>query len=104
MLLVSYPVFVLLVARPFGLLRNIFSVIAGTTSWVGYYHSTGGEHPGLPLIRRGVLTPADSKKIPVLTEDMAKQINLSYAKDYRISYDFKIIVNNIGLLGRRTKI
>jgi hypothetical protein len=104
MLLAAFPVFALLVARPFGLFRNIFSVIAGSTSWVGYYQSTGGEHPGLPLIRKGVLTPVDSKKISVITEDMARQINLSYAKDYRIAYDFKIIMNNIRLLGRRTKI
>ncbi len=83
-----------------GFIRNLFSVMFGMNSWVGYFKSTGGEHPGLPRIRPGILTPAD---MPLSAGGSinAEQINLLYAKDYRIKNDIKIIINHIPLLGRK---
>jgi GT2 family glycosyltransferase len=94
------PVLIFFVKHPAGLFRNLFGVLAGMTSWVGYYQSTGGEHPGLPRIRPGVLTPCDMLNHPVFSDELTGQMNLTYAKDYRIPYDLKIILNNLALLGR----
>jgi hypothetical protein len=82
-----------------GFIRNLFSVLVGLNSWVGYYKARGGEHPGLPVIRPGILTQADM----VFPDGslQAEQLNLLYAKDYRIKNDLKILINCIPLLGRR---
>jgi hypothetical protein len=98
-LLSGYPVFIFLVKKPTGLLRNIFTVLFGISLWVGYYRSTGGEHPGLPKIRTGVLTPLDKIKTGLPGNDFIEQANLSYAKDYRILFDLKIIINSFNQLG-----
>jgi O-antigen biosynthesis protein len=95
-LLSGYPVFIFLVKKPVGLLRNIL----GLRSWVGYYRSTGGEHPGLPKIRSGVLTPLDNITTLPQENDFIEQANLSYAKHYRILFDLKIIMNSFNQLGR----
>jgi hypothetical protein len=103
-ILACSPFLLFLVKNPAGLFRNIFSVFLGINSWVGYYRSTGGEHPGLPRTRNGVLSPLDMAPHPLITEENIKQLNLSYAKDYRIFYDVKLIVNNIRKLGQQAAI
>jgi len=96
------PIMLFSVRNKPGFIRNIFSVLTGIASWVGYFRSTGGEHPGLPKIRPGILTPADMSRLPYESDDdLTEQVNLSYAKDYRIRNDLRIIMNNIPLLGRR---
>jgi GT2 family glycosyltransferase len=94
------PILILFVKNRTGLIANIFSVLTGIYSWVGYFRSTGGNHPGLPLIRPGVLTPMDGSRYRITGEDKAEKLNLNYAKDYRIINDLNIIVNNIRELGR----
>jgi hypothetical protein len=95
------PVLLFMVESPGGLIRNIFGALFGMISWVGYFHSTGGHHPGLPKIKPGVLTPIDGHKHADLNENYIEQVNLSYAKDYHIANDLKIIMNDHRLLGRR---
>jgi hypothetical protein len=99
-MLVLSPVLVFLVDEPAGLYRNIFIVIRGAASWVGYYQSTGGNHPGLPIIRPGVLTPHDLQMNRLPDAGSDEQLNLMYAKDYRISNDLKIIISGYKQLGR----
>jgi lipopolysaccharide/colanic/teichoic acid biosynthesis glycosyltransferase len=101
LMLPSLIVLLFIVKNKTGLIRNIFSVLAGIRSWVGYYKSTGGEHPGLPKIKPGILTPADMNSSKTESDPGAEQMNLTYAKDYRIVNDLKILINNIPLLGRR---
>lgn len=98
--LVLSPFLILWVEKRAGLFRNIFSVLQGAASWVGYYQSTGGNHPGLPAIRPGVLSPYDLRrnKLPGTVSD--EQVNLMYAKDYRISNDMRIIIGGYRQLGR----
>jgi hypothetical protein len=100
LLIPASPFLIFLVRNKGGFIRNIFSVMFGINSWVGYYKSTGGEHPGLPEIKQGILTPFDMNSIPA-DSGHAEQLNLSYAKDYRIRNDIKILINHIPLLGRR---
>jgi hypothetical protein len=100
-LLIPASIIVIFIVRNRGgYIRNIFSVLAGINSWVGYYRTTGGEHPGLPRIKPGILTPADLNGHQSNLEVQDEQINLSYAKDYRIKNDVKILINNLPLLGR----
>lgn len=101
MLIPASLVLLFVVKNKTGFLRNIFAVLTGINSWVGYLNSIGGEHPGLPRIKPGILTPADAKGISVETGSQAEQVNLLYAKDYRIRNDIKIMISNLPLLGRK---
>ncbi len=94
------PILLLFVKNRTGLIRNIFSVLTGIHSWVGYFRSTGGDHPGLPVIRPGVLTPMDGNRYMLTEDGMAEKMNLNYAKDYRIINDLNIIIKNLRGLGR----
>lgn len=100
-LLVLSPVVLFLIKHPAGLIRNILGTMLGMTSWVGYYHSTGGHHPGLPAVKPGVLTPLDVPGLSGTTTASVEQANLLYAKDYRIMHDLKITLRNFPLLGRK---
>jgi len=75
------PLLILVVKEQSGLIRNVFSVLLGMNSWVGYYKSTGGHHPGLPFIRTGILTPMDGTPNLMGEEGLIEKINLNYAKD-----------------------
>jgi O-antigen biosynthesis protein len=100
---VTSPVMLFAVKNRIGFIRNIFRVLAGLDSWVGYFRTTGGNHPGLPLIRPGVLTPADVNTAEILAADgMAEKINLNYAREYRIMNDLQIVMKGFRELGRGT--
>lgn len=94
------PLLLVLVKERAGLLRNIFRVMFGMASWVGYHQTTGGEHPGLPEIKAGVLTPAHPVMKAITDREYIEKVNLSYAKDYRLTNDIRIILSNIRYLGR----
>jgi GT2 family glycosyltransferase len=100
-LLAGSPILLFLVKSPVGMFRNIFTVFFGAASWVGYFQSMGGNHPGLPRIRPGVLTPFDLQIRTDLNSKADEQVNLLYAKDYRIIHDLKIIIKGFSQLGRR---
>jgi GT2 family glycosyltransferase len=103
-LLIGCPAMVFFVKKPVGMLRNIVSVFFGIASWVGYFQSTGGHHPGLPKIRPGVLTPFDLHKPTAIDSQSVEQVNLLYAKDYRTRNDLRIILKGFNQLGRRPEI
>jgi GT2 family glycosyltransferase len=94
------PLLVFFVRHPAGLIKNITRVLFGFATWVGYYQSTGGDHPGLPRIRPGILSQADLVGHRITEREVIDQMNLSYAKDYRILNDIRIIFLNVRLLGR----
>lgn len=75
---------------------NIFKVLFGAYSWVGYGKSTRKD---LPAIRPSVLTPADLfKNNP--SEDRINKALLNYSKDYKTENDLKIIFSQLQGLGR----
>jgi O-antigen biosynthesis protein len=99
LLLALLPLPLLLVRRPHYLLRNIFQVMFGFKSWVGYHPSAQAlQH--LPVIRTGVLNPSDTVRINPETPEILEQLNLLYAKDYRIETDLLIIWKGFRALGR----
>ena len=94
------PFIVLLQKNPLGLFRNIFRVLFGTNSWVGY---TTGENISvsmLPKIRSGILNPMDAQKNSQLDEQTINRLNSLYAKDYQIYSDLNIIWKGVRYLGR----
>lgn len=76
-------------------IANIFKVLFGIYSWVGYGKSLRKD---LPAIRPSVLTPADLLSGTV-SEDRINKAYLNYSKDYRTEKDLKIILNRMAYLG-----
>ena len=68
-------------------LVNIFKVLFGVYSWVGYGKSIRKD---LPEIKPSVLTPADLIK-GIASEDRINKAFLNYSKDYKIENDLRIL-------------
>jgi GT2 family glycosyltransferase len=97
--LLTLPVHLLLVRRPLGFLRNLVAVIAGRKTWVGYRLSpVGGQ---LPRLRRAVLSAGGSRPSSNsdLSEEILRQADYWYARDYDVSDDVRIIFKNYRWLG-----
>lgn len=87
--------------NPGSFLRNLFQVLIGRKSWVGYHSGEPlPDEPTLPSIRNGVLGPADGLKTPVEQQQMLQGLNLLYAKEYSMLTDLMILIRNFRKLGR----
>jgi GT2 family glycosyltransferase len=101
-LLLTLPVSLFMVKNKSGLIQNLFKVLIGLKSWVGYCknHKEKNGHY-LPKIKQGVLCPLDSLKNKTKADraKMIGQVNLLYAKNYDTSRDIEIIRKGFRGLG-----
>ena len=92
------PFLVLFMRSRITYFSNIFSVLKGDKTWVGYSEEenhTSIELPGLPP---AVLSCTETSIVLKNLADV-KKINTLYAKDYRVWNDLEIILRNISKLG-----
>jgi hypothetical protein len=78
-----------------GFFRSIAEVFSGRKSWVGY---CSGTHNHLPPIKKGILSPA-SLYPDTIPEKKKDELNIVYAKDYRMMNDLEVVLKawkNIG--------
>jgi len=99
-LLPFYPVLLFAVRKPVGFLKDIFLVLVGKKSWVGYDRAHTSDKQILPEIRSGVLNPADVIKDANISTDTSERLNLLYARDYKVINDLNIIWKGFRNLGR----
>ena len=93
-----FPIFILVQENKLGFLKNIFAVLFGFKSWVGYGKDQL-EH--LPKLRQSVLSPADAIKNNItITADTRNRLHLAYSKDYKIENDLNILWKAFKGLGR----
>ena len=87
-LLILCPVLIWSINKRTSFFRNIFAVLSGGKSWVGY---CPGSHDRLPSIKKGILSPASlfPDSIP---QKKKEELNIVYAKDYRLMNDFEIVL------------
>jgi len=97
-LLLGFPMLCWPVRRKGGLLANIFRVLAGNRTWVGYAPGCEAAKT-LPSLRKGVLNPLSGLRIAVFDEPTAQRLNFFYAKDYRLSEDLEIMWRGFRYLG-----
>jgi GT2 family glycosyltransferase len=97
-----FPVLLFVVRNPFALLENIFKVLTGKVSWIGYYQQIVAPNTTshLPLIKRGILSPLDAIKNFKPDESTIAHLNLLYAKDYQLLNDLNILLKGFRSLGR----
>lgn len=88
-LLITYPISVFTISNKPRLIQNIWSVLKGSRSWVGFA-DTPDLHE-LPPIRKGVLNPVMLQKKRQLPDNIRQRLNMIYAKDYRLINDLAIV-------------
>ncbi len=96
-LILTMPLLIFTFKNKRKFISNIFSVLVGKLSIVGYHYLNNSEH-NLPKIKNGILSPAD--KTNLIDEMMFDKLNLIYARDYNISKDFVILKNAWSKLDR----
>jgi hypothetical protein len=96
------PLIIWFMKSPFGLIRNILFVIISKRTWVGYVKGHNADQNfHLPKIANSVLNPVDGLQAGQPDEEGLLQLNMMYAKDYRISNDLNIIIKGFRNLGRK---
>ncbi|HVT84847.1 MAG TPA: glycosyltransferase [Chitinophagaceae bacterium] len=92
--LITFPIHLFLIKKPFHFFTNCFAVLFGKKTWVGYAQ---GEKP-FPPLRPGVLAcnGAPLSEHNELPEESLKKMNYWYAHDYEA-------INDLRLLWRRYK-
>jgi len=98
--LLTFPVIMWGVSAKGGFLANIFDVLIGKKSWVGYA-SVKNAGASLPGIKPGVLTPLDRIRYLKSPEDTARRLNAVYAREYGLRKDLAILSTGFNRLGRR---
>ncbi len=97
--LALYPILVLLVDNKSNFLKNIFNVLAGKISWVGYIYLTDENLlKKLPKIKKGVLSPIN---FPTINEEEKFRVNAQYAKKYNLTDDIYIIYKSFENIGNK---
>ena len=96
--------FLFLVKNRIGFLKNIFRVLAGKKSWIGYAlpksEIRNPKSESLPRTRPGVLTPLDALPGRQLDAPTIQRLNFLYAKDYDVWRDLEIVWKGLRELGR----
>ncbi len=97
-LIVSLPIVVFIVKKPIGLFKNIFSVVFGRKTWIGYHDLPDNKR--LPKLKKSVLNPADAFKGKEFDLKTLSNLNNLYAREYKPENDLSILIKGFRSLGR----
>jgi GT2 family glycosyltransferase len=92
-LITTSPVAIWFTKKPLGLLKNAIQVFFGFKTWIGFDKSIQNKRK-VPALRTGVLTTSMG-----VEEDKKEAVNLLYAKNYRVSTDWKLCTSYFKYLG-----
>ena len=95
LLLMISPLLIWFQNKPIGYLKNCIVVLVGRKTWVGF--NSTNQKIKLPKIKSGVLMISNSVKGG--SPDSLQKMNMIYAKDYSLTFDFKILLKNLRFLG-----
>lgn len=95
-LLILSPLLIFLVKDKCAFYRNIFKVLGGSYSWVGF---SNDEDIGLPRIKKGIINPVTYLKESKLDTQTVYKLNFKYAKEYSLLTDLRLLLRSIRNLG-----
>lgn len=101
--LIGSPLLIWGVKNKGGFISNMFLVLFGAKSWVGYSQSKSADLQ-LPKIKKGVLGPLDRLRRIKDPQETAKKLNAVYAREYSTRNDLSIITSGFKHLGRKEDI
>jgi O-antigen biosynthesis protein len=97
-LIISLPVTVFIVKKPLGLIKNIFYVVFGRKTWIGYHDSPDNKR--LPKLKKSILNPTDAFKGKDFDLKTLSNLNSLYAREYKPENDLSIFLKGFRELGR----
>ncbi|MEN8230319.1 MAG: glycosyltransferase [Bacteroidota bacterium] len=98
LLLISFPFWFLFVKGHFRSVVNTIRVLFGLCTWVGYLDPDNNDLTNLPHLKKGILNPALHLQSENLSAERIKEVNVVYAKDYRVFNDLLIITRNFRMI------
>ncbi len=96
--LMFYPLIILLIDNKLNLIKNIFSVLTGKYSWVGYLLLDNDGNIKLPEIKKGIIPPINYTSID---KQEIFRINAQYASNYNLTDDIYIIYKAFSKIGNK---
>ena len=96
-LLLLSPILLVIIKFKVKFISNLFRILSGKKSFVGYLNQSDGTKTNLPKIKPGILEPFSVSE--ELTFDKKEELNLLYAKEYSFIFDFEVLVRKWKLLG-----
>lgn len=101
--LLFFPLFAFKVKDRKGFFSNIWEVLNGRKTWVGYHQATGIALQALPVIKPAILPPY--AMVETYTPDHYNNMRLStqYAINYGVLDDLRIIWINFRFLGKKNQ-
>ena len=100
LLLALFPVLAFYVDRPKQFFFNIFLVLFGVYTWVGYSENTY-KKKNLSMISKGILIPAEGFKKGNYSSEFAEKMDTFYAKDYKVTNDAVILYRALKKAGKK---
>jgi len=87
--LVSFPIQLFVVRKPFSFFGNCIDVLFGRKTWIGY----SAPEKNLPSLRRAIIAcngiPASIKQ--ELPKESLQMVDYWYARDYEPATDLKLV-------------
>ena len=96
-LLLLSPILLVIIKFKVKFISNLFRILSGKKSFVGYLNQSDGTKTNLPKIKPGILEPFSASEEH--TTDKKEELNLLYAKEYSFIFDFEVLVRKWKLLG-----
>ena len=96
-LLLLSPILLVIIKFKAKFISNLFRILSGKKSFVGYLNQSDGTKTNLPKIKPGILEPFSVSE--ELSIDKKEELNLLYAKEYSFIFDFEVLVRKWKLLG-----
>jgi hypothetical protein len=96
--IVTFPVQLFIIKKPFGFIANCFTVLTAQKTWIGY----AVAEKKLPVLRKGVIA-CNGSVVSVkhsLPEESLLMVDYWYARDYEPSTDLKLLWRMYRSLGR----
>ena len=100
-LIIISPVLIFFIRHPGTMIKNLIFVFVGKYTLIGYHGKMIEETDNLPFLKKGILSPVDALKNSTLKNGIVENVNLLYAKDYKVFNDLNILLKGFKNLGRR---
>jgi len=100
-LLLLSPFYIFVFRNPSGFYKNMWNILSGKLSFVGYYLPEDALQEPIPKIKQGILNPMYGLVRKKNNQEMIEKINFIYAKDYKTFNDLLIIFRGFKQLDRK---
>ena len=77
--------------------KNLFFILWGKNTFVGYFNKSDGTKTNLPIIKPGILQPYSISSNE--EEENKQKLNLLYAKEFSVIFDFEVLLRKWKFLG-----